>query len=318
MATVVDGGERYARGDACFASSVDSAVHARIHRRDRRLGLSLVAFATPASATTFTVTTAADNGDNTTPSAGSLREAIILANSNDGPDTIEFAIGSAGTRHAITPLLQLPAISESVLIDGKSQGGPSYTGVPLVELDGSSAGAAFGVTISADDVELRGLIVNRFALAGIFINGARGKVTGSYVGTNAAGTMAAANGFQGISVLGPEAIIGGIGIGEGNVISGNSVESINVFCPCSSATIVGNYIGTNAAGTSAVANGGSGVQILGSPNVTVGGPTLGHRNVISGNGQSGVYVQGSPATNAKIHGNDIGTDKDGLNRTATS
>ena len=56
------------------------------------------------------VTTNADSG------AGSLREAITIANSNGEADTITFTISS----QTITPLTQLPALSEgfATTIDG--------------------------------------------------------------------------------------------------------------------------------------------------------------------------------------------------------
>ena len=50
----------------------------------------------------------------------SLREAIHAANNNPGPDEIRFAIGS-GTK-TISPLTPLPAILESTVIDGWTEG----------------------------------------------------------------------------------------------------------------------------------------------------------------------------------------------------
>ncbi|MDX6382621.1 MAG: hypothetical protein QOK48_194, partial [Blastocatellia bacterium] len=83
--------------------------------------------------TTFNVTTAADNGDNVNPTPGSLRAAILSANSTPGADTISFAIGSG--LQTIQPSAQLPTISDAVVIDGTTQ--PGFNGVPLIELDGS-------------------------------------------------------------------------------------------------------------------------------------------------------------------------------------
>ncbi len=72
-------------------------------------------------------------------------------------------------------------------------------------------------------------------------------------------------------------------------------------------TIVGNWIGTNAAGTNASANSGVGIR-LASGNNTVGGTSSGDRNVISGNSSAGVLI--ASAGNV-VQGNRIGTDKDG-------
>src|SRR5678809_59081 len=76
-------------------------------------------------ANTFHVTTTADNGDNNNPTAGSLRKAILDANSNPGPDLIDFQILSAGGVQTISPPSLLPVINDSVTIDGYTQPGAS-------------------------------------------------------------------------------------------------------------------------------------------------------------------------------------------------
>jgi len=78
--------------------------------------------------------------------------------------------------------------------------------------------------------------------------------------------------------------------------------------------VVGNYIGTDASGTQKLGNGISGVRIANAPNNTVGGATAAERNVISGNGLNGVVIfddNGGNATDNKVTGNYIGTDKKG-------
>src|SRR3954466_2153152 len=81
---------------------------------------------------TFVVTTTADGG------AGSLRDAILQANAAAGPDRIVFALSTADPRFvdanhdhqvnpgdswSIRPTTALPVISDSVTLDGWSQGG---------------------------------------------------------------------------------------------------------------------------------------------------------------------------------------------------
>ena len=73
--------------------------------------------------------------------------------------------------HTIAPLSALPAITQSVLIDGFSQ--PGYTGTPLIELSGSQAGGGDGLTITGSNVTVRGLDINGYSQgAGILITGA--------------------------------------------------------------------------------------------------------------------------------------------------
>ncbi len=77
--------------------------------------------------------------------------------------------------------------------------------------------------------------------------------------------------------------------------------------------VQGNFIGTNAAGTADLGNGG-GVQIEASNN-TIGGAASGARNVISGNRGHGVALYddgfGCCVDENKVLGNFIGTDKTG-------
>jgi hypothetical protein len=75
--------------------------------------------------------------------------------------------------------------------------------------------------------------------------------------------------------------------------------------------LTGNFIGTNAAGTAAQGNSWIGLLISASTNNTVGGTTAANRNIISGNGQTGIYINGTGATGNVIQGNYIGTDVTG-------
>ncbi|MFP5237143.1 MAG: beta strand repeat-containing protein, partial [Acidobacteriota bacterium] len=78
-------------------------------------------------ASTFTVSTIADSG------AGSLRQAIIDANTAGGTNTIVFSL--AGT---ITLTSELPVIQDDGLtIDGTTA--PGYAGTPVITIDGGSS-----------------------------------------------------------------------------------------------------------------------------------------------------------------------------------
>src|SRR5262249_30043704 len=100
-----------------------------------------------------------------------------------------------------------------------------------------------------------------------------------------------------------------------NVISGNKGGGVNID-GASGNTVVSNFIGTNAAGTAALGNGGTGVLLAnGSQNNTVGGAAAAARNVISGNGftgiNSGVDLRDSGTTGNTVAGNFIGTNAAG-------
>src|SRR5262249_46457505 len=84
--------------------------------------------------------------------------------------------------------------------------------------------------------------------------------------------------------------------------------------------VQGNFIGTNRAGASSLANFGSGIDLFDAPDNTIGGTTPGSRNVISGNSQvgAGVVISGAGATGNIIEGNFIGTDSTGANAVGNS
>src|SRR4051794_19149427 len=68
-----------------------------------------------ARAATFTVSNTNDAG------AGSLRAAIINANTAGGADTIDFSVGPGSV---ISPGSLLPPITEALTIDGPGSGPP--------------------------------------------------------------------------------------------------------------------------------------------------------------------------------------------------
>src|SRR5262249_993676 len=113
----------------------------------------------------ITVTTVEDNGNNESPTPGSLREAILMSNTSAGVfDTINFSIGTG--LQTIQPRGALPEITDPVLIDGTSQPmGDALPGVPRIELDGSRTFRSHGLVLNTGDSTIRGLAINRFGLS---------------------------------------------------------------------------------------------------------------------------------------------------------
>jgi CSLREA domain-containing protein len=138
---------------------------------------------------------------------------------------------------------------------------------------------------------------------GIYLQSANNVVQGNYIGTNASGTAALpnGNGIQLDSAI--NNLIGGSSPGEGNLISGN-VRGLSFF-PASQGTLVlGNKIGSNASGTSAIPNNPQGVgAYVGSSGITFGGINPGEGNLILGNG-TGLRLDHGVNDNAVI-GNTI-------------
>jgi hypothetical protein len=90
-------------------------------------------------------------------------------------------------------------------------------------------------------------------------------------------------------------------------VSGNVDDGIQITG--NGTVLVGNFIGTDITGTATIPNGAAGVHIvLWASNNTIGGITATQRNVISGNAQQGILIDGATATGNVIQGNFIGTN----------
>ncbi|MBK8466695.1 MAG: hypothetical protein IPL32_12775 [Chloracidobacterium sp.] len=271
---------------------------------------------TPTAGPCTVVTNTNDSG------SGSLRDALNCANTTPGGDTITFNIVGAGVQ-TISPLSALPVITEAVTIDGTTQ--PGFSGTPLIELNGTSAGGSIdGLSITAGGSTIRALIINNFGGDGIQITAVAGgnTITGCYIGTNAAGTASASNDQNGILINGsPNNVIGGTTADLRNIISGNGVngfhDGVEITGEAADGNqILGNYIGLGSNGTTDVGNAGSGVRILsGSDSTVIGGTTTtagaAPGNVISGNGQQGIYISGATSTAMSVRGNIVGLQANG-------
>ena len=141
-------------------------------------------------------------------------------------------------------------------------------------------------------------------------------VQGNRIGTNAAGTAAIPNGFQGVFIGGGASnnTIGGVTAAARNILSGNTSSGLVISGTGTTAnTVIGNFIGTNAAGTAAVANLINGLAfVAGAAGNTVGGFQPTERNLISGNQGVGVGFFGTPGAGGNsLISNLVGTDVTG-------
>jgi CSLREA domain-containing protein len=300
------------------------------------------------AAETFTVTRTDDSQDPDTGDgecgflagrggrACSLRAAIEQANASPGPDAIEFNIPDdpnvPGLEvKTVSPASELPEITEAVTIDGYTQTGTTentsaqgpINANPKIELDGSNAGSANGLAIRADNVVVRGLMINRFNQAGIDIRDSVNdpeptgvKIEGNFIGTDAAEQAELGNGFEGVLVnTGKNNTIGGTAPEARNLISANEDDGIELGSDARSNKVEGNLIGTKKDGTSDLGNGDNssgddGVDIFDSDN-TVGGASPGAANTIAFNASDGVRVsQPDKSTGNRILGNSIFSNGD--------
>jgi len=152
---------------------------------------------------------------------------------------------------------------------------------------------ASGNTIGGTTVDERNII------SGNNFNGVRltdadsNKVFGNYIGTDLSGTAVLGNGYNGVFIENNSHhnTIGGAAAGEGNLISGNSRDGVNID-DADRNKIIGNYIGTNSSGAATIGNVGNGVFIHNSSqHNAIGGFSGNQKNVIAYNGNDGVKVE---------------------------
>ncbi|MBE0540176.1 MAG: hypothetical protein IH623_02215 [Verrucomicrobia bacterium] len=150
---------------------------------------------------------------------------------------------------------------------------------------------------------------------GIYIlNGSSNIIQGNYVGISADGTNDLGNRNNGITVFNSrDNLIGGTLPGEGNVIAGNNGSGINLNNAGAYGNVIqGNLLGLGYNGAGAVSNTADGITLNNAPRNLIGGTALGAGNIISGNGQAGVFLNGTGAAGNRIEGNHIGTDPTGM------
>lgn len=276
-----------------------------------------------ARAATFVVTTTEDEGQ------GSLRQAILDANTQVGADDINFNIPDGGLK-TIAPVTELPAITETVTIDGYTQPGSKVNAKALgddaqlmIELSGQNVfnDAARGLFVTSDNCVVRGLVINRWSNGnfsnGIVVRGSSNTIEGCFIGTDAAGEAVLANG-RGVVISGVNNGVGGTTPSRRNVISGNVFNNVYLLGDSDSNganRVQGNLIGTDASGTRSFAAPSTGVLLTGTADNLIGGAEPGARNVICGN-FIGISLDRSSSN--RIQGNFIGVNASGDGRLANN
>jgi hypothetical protein len=143
-------------------------------------------------------------------------------------------------------------------------------------------------------------------------------VQGNYIGTDVTGSSAVGNNASGVylrrapanSVIG-NVVSGNIGFagiticGTASFCGGGDPAGIDETSNAAGNTVQGNLVGTNAAGTAALANNQAGLSIDGAPNTVVGGTAAGTANTISFNGTNDVQIINPGAGGNQIKGNTI-------------
>ncbi len=229
----------------------------------------------------YTVNHADDVNDGVCDTAHcSLREAILAANTGGASGVIQFKLPGNGP-YIIQPASALPVIGVPVTIDGTTQ--PGYTGTPLVELDGSQAGALVnGLWLIDGGSTVRGLVIRGFSFSGIQLSGAGDNtIENNYIGTDVTGTLKRGN-RDGVYIFNSA----NNSIGGDNLISGNNDDGVNLTGAGATGNLIHhNVIGLSAAGQP-LGNAGDGIKV---------GSTASQNeisdNIIAANALNGIYLE---------------------------
>ncbi len=126
------------------------------------------------------------------------------------------------------PNSELPEITDTLTIDG------STNAVLLIGLGGANARPATGLTITASNSLVKGLVINRFSRGVCLANlsSATGnRLEGCFVGTDPTGTLDRSNVDDGVLVHGTDATVGGTTPAARNLLSGATTTTASFSAP---------------------------------------------------------------------------------------
>jgi hypothetical protein len=173
---------------------------------------------------TFSVTKTADSGQ------GSLRQAMLDANGNPGPDTIDFQISQPGSL-TISPKSQLPTLTGQTLIDGTTESGIVIDGGGLSQ-DGFVLGSGSSNRL------VQGLTVPNFAGAALNVQSSNDTIR-----QNTLGTIGLGNHVGVLISGGSNVTVGGPGVG--NTIGYNTQQGVLVVSGGQNVASQNLYVGSN-------------------------------------------------------------------------
>src|SRR5438034_840920 len=243
------------------------------------------------------------------PNGTGVSIASVASNNTIGGTTTAAANvisgNTSGAGVLITDLNTTGNIVEGNFIGTLADGSTGRANTNGVVIQSGAANNTIGGATAAAGNTISGNSASGIKITG---NGTTGNlVENNFIGTTDAGTGALAN-ATGITIQAGASgnTIGGGAAGTGNLISGNTGDGVLVT-GANNNIIQANFLGTNAAGTTALAN-MNGIDIQGgASNNTIGGTSATAGNLISGNTATGLLISGTGTSANLIEGNFIGT-----------
>jgi hypothetical protein len=220
-----------------------------------------------------------------------LRAAIEESNAGAGGGTVTFQTPTA----RIVLDAALPTITRPLHLDGTTVAGGR------IVLDGSQLGsAAAGLHVAAAQTTISRVVVGGFD-TGIVWTGDGGALVDSYIGVDATGEAAFANG-RGLTIEGNDNTVERCVISASNA----SITGDGVLVLGARNRLLSNIIGLSASERLELGNRRHGIAISGGDGTVVGAAGAG--NVIGANDNSGIYVY-IGGNGLRVQGNAIGVDR---------
>ncbi len=265
-------------------------------------------------------TNASGNADINGTTANTAQTGLVLINGASGNQIGNITLSGArnifsGNNHYGTEIQTSTSINNTV---SGNYFGTDVTG--LIALGNANGGFSFWGS-GTGNLLTGNVISSNFAYGVLVGSGtASAQIQGNTIGLGSDGSTVLGNGSAGIYLTGAatNTLIGTNADGsndsaERNIISGNGSGIVIDTAGTTGNMIYGNYIGTDLTGLVARANTFDGVRIeSGATTNYVGGTGTSRRNIIAGNGQDGVQIDGETTDGNFIQNNFIGLGADGL------
>lgn len=264
----------------------------------------------------FTVTSTADAG------AGTLRQAILDANSSPNPGTIKFNIAAACPAQ-LKLASPLPHITSPIIIDGYTQPGAVANSDPdasnatlcvvIRPLSGTLANAIQvpAAAASSASLVLRGIGFGGFGQPVVLLGGSNHVIAGNQFGGSVGGVALAGAGLQAIAIgvnASGSLIVGGQSVADRNIIGGAGFYGISVqggvVSTPAQCQIVNNLIGVAANGITPLPN-FTGIGLG-------GGACSVTSNRIVGNSQDAILINGGNGNVIQRNMIGVGVDGNGI------
>ena len=253
-------------------------------------------------------------------SSNTAQTGLVLINGSSGNNIGNSSL--AGTRNVFSGNNHYGVEIQSATSTNNTVSG-NYIGTDVTGLLGlGNVNGGFSFWGSGSGNLLANNVISANGSLGVLVGSgtASAQIQGNIIGLAADGTTSLGNTLHGILVTGASTntLIGTNADGsndaaEANTISGNANGIIVDTAGTTGTMIYGNFIGTTTSGNTVRGNTIDGIRIeAGATGTLVGGSGSARRNIIAGNGQDGVQIDGEATDGNTIQNNWIGLAADGV------